>query len=491
MDKSAIIDKPHKATATNKRNGLALEMFLVVAIVITFFDVVKQGFVGDDWFWLYNAKFTMSHLSGWVSALEHANGSGQYRPLTQNIFFWCAFRAFGLYAPAYHIVMLVVFSLSALILFRLVTRLVKDKAIALGATMFFAVSPLHYGGLSWVSAFSETGAIFCFILALYFITTERHRLGYLAYIVCLLSNETASIVPAIGFLYYTIYKHETLAASARKTLWYWAIFVLYMILRVTVLGLHPTGVFTFGDTFGATAYHIAGAVVHVVGVAPTFYNVTTSSGAVKIVRYLVGYFYFAAGTVLLISIVRRSITDLAARNLVLFGGALFIVGLLPELMFAQHDWALYNLGIPNIGVVFIAASLGIGDMSEGEKNRGRRYVLLAAGLLLLFSIIQIWGPGGLNDVQGSNVLGRQVSRLYKRVSIEIKKSAHKGQITLRIVGDKKRWTSWMLASPFGLDVLAGTRSGSRVCYSRACRADITVYWNAKRKQFENVSNIGW
>ncbi len=480
-----MLDGTHKTSVSRQNNSATLDILLVVAIALTFLDVVKQGFVGDDWFWLYNAKFTMSHLPGWESAFQHANGSGQYRPLTQNVFFWLVFHAFGLYAPAYHIVILVVFSLSALTLFRIVTHLVKNRATALGATILFAVSPLHYSGLSWVSAFSETGAIFCFILTLYFLIVKRSWAGYIAYIACLLSNETASVVPAVAFLYYKIYEHDTIVESTRKTLGYWAVFALYMMLRVTVLGLHPGGAFEIGDKFGATVLHVMGAVVHVIGVAPTIYNVTHANGAEGVAIWLVGCLYLGTFAFLLIAIMWRSIGDRAVRELVLFGVSVFIVGMLPELTFSQHDWALYNLGIPDIGIAFIVASLGVSSVSAETGNRGRGCVIVAAGLFFLFSVVQIWGPGGLNDVQGLNVSGRQVSLLYKHVSAEIKKmGAHQRPITLRIAGDRNRQTSWMVASPFGLDVLTGRRSGSRVCYSRTCRADITVHWNSREKRFQ-------
>jgi hypothetical protein len=309
----------------------------------------------------------------------------------------------------------------------------------------------------------------------------------LAYITCLLSNETASIVPAVGLLYYKIFEHETAVESARKTWGYWAIFAVYMLLRVTVLGLHPTGAFALGDTFGATLLHIKGAVVRVIGVAPTIYNVTHANGAEGIAIWLVGCLYLGTFTFLLIAIMRRSIWDRAVRDLVLFGVSVFIVGMLPELTFSQHDWALYNLGIADVGITFIVASLGVRSESAETGNRERRYVIVTAGLFFLFSVVQVWGPGGVNEVQGSNVLGRQVSLLYKYVSAEIKRrGAQRGPITLRISGDRRRWTSWMVASPFGLDVLAGTRSGSRVCYSRTCRADMTVHWNFKEKRFEGV-----
>ncbi|UEO01010.1 hypothetical protein A9R16_006345 [Acidiferrobacter thiooxydans] len=482
MDGCRMPDGARKASATWQNNAVTLEMLLVAAIALTFLDVVKQGFVGDDWFWLYNAKFTMSHLSGWESAFGHANGSGQYRPLTQNVFFWLAFLAFGLYAPAYHIVALVVFSLSALILFRIVTHLVKDRALALGAAIFFAVSPLHYGGLSWVSAFSETGAIFCFILTLYFVIVKRSWVGYLAYIACLLSNETASVVPAVAFLYYKIYERETIVESTRKTLGYWGIFALYITLRVTVLGLHAAGAFALGDTFGATFLHVMGAVVHVIGVAPTSYNVTHANGAEGVAARIVEYFYLGTFAFLMVAIIWRSIRDRVVRRFVLFGMSVFIVGMLPELTFSQHDWALYNLGIPDVGIAFIVVSLG---MDAEMRNWKRRYVIFVASLFFLFSVVQVWGPGGLNEVQGLNVLGQQMSLLSKHISAEIKRSsAHRGPVTLRISGDRNKYTSWMVASPFWLDVLTGARSGSRVCYSRTCRADITVHWNSREKRFQ-------
>ena len=485
LDVFEMHDRAPKSSITWKNNRVVLEILLVAAIALTFLDVVKQGFVGDDWFWLYKAKFTMSHLPGWESAFQDANGSGQYRPLTQNVFFWLAFRAFGLYAPAYHIVMLVVFSLSALILFRIVTSLVKDRVTAFGATIFFAVSPLHYGGLSWVSAFSETGAMFCFIMTLYFVIVNRSWAGYLGYIACLLSNETASVVPAVALFYYKVYGRETIVESARKTLGYWGIFALYMTLRVTVLGFHPAGVFELGDTFDATLLHVMGAVIHVGGVAPSIYNVTHASGAGGVAARIVEYCYLGAFALLMIAIIRRSVGDSRVRELVLFGVSLFLVGMLPELTFSQHDWALYNLGIPDVGIAFIVASLGVHSVSAERGDRGRLYVMVVAGLFFLFSVVQTWGPGGLNDVQGLNVLGRQVSLLYKHVSAEIRRgSVHQGPITLRISGDRNRYTSWMVASPFGLDVLTGTRSGSRVCYSRTCRAEITVHWNSREKRFQ-------
>lgn len=458
---------------------------LIISVIGIYWNTTAQGFVGDDWYWLYNARFTMSHVSGWVQAFTRANGSGQYRPLTQNCFFWLTLHIFGLHPFGYHIVILIIYIATVLIIFQTVINIIDDKLVAFSAVLPFAVAPLHYSGLSWISAFAETGAILFIVLALYFLLTKRVNASYLAYALCLLANETASVFPAIAFLYSFAYQNKTINASIKSTWIYGAMFAIYMLLRFTIIGFHPHGAFTSRASIKLTVAHMIGTLTNILGFAPTLYNVTHAIGIAGAIPRVTKYLYCSIGLMALIMIIEGAIADAKARSLVVFGIGIGFFGLLPELAFSQHDWALYNLGIPDIGIVFVMASLGVRGVKWGHAKRA--VAVATGGLFFLLSAAQIWGSGGNNEVQGLNVLGRQVTQAYQYISKEMRQKHLEGQVVVRIKGDRTKYTYWMMGHNYGIDLLIGVPHGGRVCYNYGCHANITLRWDQRTQRFEWLS----
>ncbi len=216
---------------------------LVLAAGALFWEVSRTFFVGDDFFWLYDGSHLMATPSQWWAAFTQPNGADTYRPLTQNVFFWFCWQLFGFHPLGYHIVLLGTFLLSVVVVYRLCRAFKVSPLPALAATPAFAFSNTHYEGLGWTSAFCETGTTLVVALALFFVVTNRSRLAVLFYIIGLLSNETAAILPGIALLYEVTIRRTHLRTALRNTRFLWYVAIVYGIFRL-IIGFHPNGAFS-------------------------------------------------------------------------------------------------------------------------------------------------------------------------------------------------------------------------------------------------------
>jgi hypothetical protein len=90
--------------------------------------------------WLYAGRTEMATARGWQLAFTHVNGSGQYRPLTQQIFFWFGWHTFGMNALGYHLLDLGAFLTTALLVYYLLTRMIESSWIAAAGAALWAFS---------------------------------------------------------------------------------------------------------------------------------------------------------------------------------------------------------------------------------------------------------------------------------------------------------------------------------------------------------------
>ena len=136
------------------------------------------------------------------------------------------------------------------------------------------------------------------------------------------------------------------------------------------------------------------AVVQGLGFTPTFRNALTSAGVWRGLALL----SFVACICVAVAVVatwwqgaRKS------SGLLLFGAGTFVIGLLPLLPFSR-DWSYYNIAIPLIG-----ASIAVAALLQWIPVRNVVSVFAAAGILVV-NLAAVYGPAGLNAVDGVRVL---------------------------------------------------------------------------------------
>jgi tetratricopeptide (TPR) repeat protein len=227
---------------------------ILIVLVFTFLvyiPTLHYQFVYDDveqivknpniqsWSYLpdYFTKHLWSH-GGW-------NQARFYRPF---FLLWLRMNHafFGLDASYWHFTTLAAHLLATLLVFILVLTLLRNRAPAAIAALFFALHPIHVEVAAWISAVSEAllAASLLASLACFAKSAGKQRKWLAAalflYASALLMKETAMVFPAIAFAFAWLWsERESRVARGRQALVRTAPFValtfMYLAVRWSVL----------------------------------------------------------------------------------------------------------------------------------------------------------------------------------------------------------------------------------------------------------------
>jgi hypothetical protein len=269
-----LFNDNNKPAYTSTFFSISLFLILSALSIFLFHKALQQPFVGDDWWWIYNAKYIMNSYPGWISAFFRENGSGFYRPITQNLFFFIMYHAFGLRSFFYNVSSMIVYLLTGLVVLKILYNFHNDLISATAGLCAFLFSSTNYVLLSWPASFSQTGSGLFFALALYFYIrdNDHKKYSYLFFILCLMSGEITSTLPAFVLFYELLIKKASFLRSIFNTVYFWLILCFYIVLRLYVIGLHEAGPFGPNYRISAIARTLKNVFVFIFGLTPTFIN---------------------------------------------------------------------------------------------------------------------------------------------------------------------------------------------------------------------------
>jgi hypothetical protein len=206
----------------------------VLGVAVFLYRGAFQGFFEqDDFSWLWYSRY--SSIQEWVQCFFRFNGAGNYRPLSQETYFWLGRKLFGLWPPGYHLVSIALHLLASLLVYRLL-RLFCPALQSMASTLFFAVHNAHFSSLYWISALPEPLALLFYLAALIsFIRSDRESrwdlyvlsLSFMGF--ALLSKESILSLPLVLAAYCLIFSRPRLL----RTVPYFLVSALYLLLRVT------------------------------------------------------------------------------------------------------------------------------------------------------------------------------------------------------------------------------------------------------------------
>jgi tetratricopeptide (TPR) repeat protein len=186
----------------NKQNLIYLFLFFSLITFLSYFRVLNGDFIWDDNVYiLQNPIFQQTHplLKIWFS-----HEIQDYWPVSYSLFF-LEFKLFGLNALGYHIVNLLIHTLTCLALFKILGKLKVPFAFLI--SLMFCVHPMNVESVAWIFQTKTTLAyLFALIASSYYINNinkpkARHYLLALAFL--LLANLTKTSVitwPAVLLL---------------------------------------------------------------------------------------------------------------------------------------------------------------------------------------------------------------------------------------------------------------------------------------------------
>lgn len=374
-------------------------LILLIAISFSFWPLLIHFFSIDDFGWLYVAKYKMNTITQWLQAFTHINGSGQYRPLSQQVFFWLNFHLFGLNALGFHITNFVIFLIACWYVYKLLLFITKQQLVAIFVSVFFCFSVVNFGHIIWVSAVTETLASLCVAAALYFSASDKKNIAAMWYVLGLMSNETTIILPALVFVYYLFYSNLSIYSAFLKTKILWLILGVYFILRMFVFGGIPAhGAFLISLSPVVWFDELIRSINSSFGFNPVMRNIISLSIGWKLAIFI-PLIVLVGVNIYSVIIKSKSVNT----RLIIIGLLWFLIGLLPVLPFS-HNFANYNISIAIIGLPVVVVGI------LGTKLTVRH--LLVASSFIILMLINLYGPNGLYFVDGNRLLSKSDHLAY-------------------------------------------------------------------------------
>jgi len=229
---------------------------LWVVIVVLYSPTHNAPFQGDDFRYVRHLFFYLPDLlngQGWDIWLSSFSGFGAwsyFRPAFQLSYLY-DFLVWGLEPIGYHFTNLVLHWLTAFLVFLLSWLLTHRRVMALVASVFFAVMPIHVEAVSWFGARADGLVTFGYVLSvIFFVLFHRSRRARFlvfsmgAFIVALLAKESAVTLPLVLLTYDWLYHREVfgqILQGLKKHLSFWSVLLLYLVFRMILW--NSTGAF--------------------------------------------------------------------------------------------------------------------------------------------------------------------------------------------------------------------------------------------------------
>jgi hypothetical protein len=239
-------------TETNKRSSqvpaltrpkmIGVGLFVLACVTwVVYSPTLKMGFrFVDDYTYLYWAG-SMPLPQYLIHSLDPRVQNINYRPL-KRILILIEYQVFHSEASNYHFVQNLIHLANTLLVLAIVWRLSKHWRIAFLSALFYAGIPIASEAVFWISDEAPLATLFSLGALLFWVgylqSKERHlfSLAISAFVLALLSKESAIVIPIVFFLMdrLLIRDQVTLARLLQRYVWIAIIVLVYLVLQFTI-----------------------------------------------------------------------------------------------------------------------------------------------------------------------------------------------------------------------------------------------------------------
>lgn len=381
----------------------AIVIYIVLGVVVVYWNSLSNYFVGDDFTWLrwaadcrvYAPQLHGSCPSIGTTFTQYFTDAHNffYRPGTK-IYFYLMYSLFWLNPILYHVGQILIHAVTGVVLFLLSWRLLKSKLFAGVAVVLFLPLSGMYEALFWISVSGHLLSVFFVVLGLLFYSywqSSKHIVLLLLSIVSLVLapffHEYAVVGPLLIILLSLVETKNSVIKTLRSIWWsylpYLALIPAYLFMRVSAGSAGFQGDYNYnliklpvnflGNIFGYVMLAVAG-----VNSLPLYQSLRMSLRDNMLLALGIG----AVAAVLVLGALwwlwKNEHRD--ARRLTLFGLGFFVISMLPFVGLGNMTERYLYFGA--FGLVFLA-TLVIRSLFEvvSKQNRVASYILLCAILV--------------------------------------------------------------------------------------------------------------
>jgi tetratricopeptide (TPR) repeat protein len=256
-----MAEKTRKTDLSFLDNTRTISFLLFGLAFILYANTLTHGFVLDDQILIVQNNFTQKGISGLpgifgkdtffgflnMEGKETMVAGGRYRPLSVAMFA-CIHQFFGPNPFIYHLITVLLYGLTSVVLYRTLLRLLQTKGqaiasrIAFIATILFTVHPVHTEVVANIKGCDEIlcllgslGALWCTLLAF---DTGRSKWAWMAagaFFLACLSKENAVTYMGVIPLALWFFRPAPSGRILQLSMPLAAVFILFFLIRGTIL----------------------------------------------------------------------------------------------------------------------------------------------------------------------------------------------------------------------------------------------------------------
>ncbi len=390
-------------------------VFLVAFVLYA--NTLGHGYVLDDGLVLQDNAYVQKGIRGLPDILSKDSfhgtlgesaylSGGRYRPLSL-VMFACEVSFFGMKPFAHHLINVLLYGLTAVVLLRLLRHVVFKEfpLTALAATLLFVVHPVHTEVVANIKSRDEILSLLFLIITLGFLlrngpgssVADRWKAAG-CYVLALLSKENGIVLLCIAPLALFTFAGKSWERAARDC-WPLGVVALgYVVLRVVLVGSRMQevpGVLDNPYVLAATDQKLATILVVFISYLRLLvwpHPLTYDYSFAQVPYRDFGEPLVWVGAVLVAMLLVLSVRSLMRRDLLGWCAAFFLATLLlvSNLFFnigaPMAERFLYQASVP---FIIAAVELGRRAFSSAGMPNGRG-ITVAASIMALLCIPQAW-----------------------------------------------------------------------------------------------------
>jgi len=317
---------------------LAVICYLFILVMVLLFPLYANYFVGDDFTWLKWAAESKQNL---VSLFTNADGFF-WRPGTR-LYFLLMYQFFWLNQTFYHLISIFLHFLTAVTLFMVLRKVLKDYVLSIIGVVLFIVLSGYHETTFWISS---TGfifnALFVLLSLLFFIFWKEKKkniymvMSITSMVFGFLFHELGVVTPLIIIAYDLVFTEKNLPGKFFKKIYLVLLFptLPYLALRFFAQSHWFSGDYSYNLL--KLPYNIVGNIIGYVVLdffgssSLRFYEILRNVSKVHILYSSIGLAIFVFVAILVYKSVFKRI-DKNEKKIVLFGFLFFCISLLPFL----------------------------------------------------------------------------------------------------------------------------------------------------------------